>query len=109
MRHWQPVRAIYKIASSTARQLVSRGRPNALRAGMEGSITAHSASVRSLAYRCPARSYFGRVISVHMLYLGDCSTQPLCYNHLKSLNSFPVSLFATKISLTAQVTTNGTS
>src|ERR1700730_18388160 len=92
MRHWQPVRAIYKIASSTARKLVSRGRPNALRAGMEGSITAHSASVRSLAYRCPARSYFGRVISVHMLYLGDCSTQPLCYNHLKSLNSFPVSL-----------------
>src|ERR1700736_4816972 len=93
MRHWQPVRAIYKIASSTARKLVSRGRPNALRAGMEGSITAHSASVRSLAYRCPARSYFGRVISVHMLYLGDCSTQLLCYNHLKSLNSFPVSLF----------------
>src|ERR1700730_18466797 len=92
MRHWQPVRAIYKIASSTARKLVSRGRPNALRAGMEGSITAHSASVRSLAYRCPARSYFGRVISVHMLYLDDCSTQPLCYNHLKSLNSFPVSL-----------------
>src|SRR3984893_12407607 len=92
MRHWQPVRAIYKIASSTARKLVSRGRPNALRAGMEGSITAHSASVRSLAYRCPARSYFGRVISVQMLYLGDCSTQPLCYNHLKSLNSFPVSL-----------------
>src|ERR1700730_15369582 len=95
MRHWQPVRAIYKIASSTARKLVSRGRPNALRAGMEGSITAHSASVRSLAYRCPARSYFGRVISVHMLYLDDCSTQPLCYNHLKSLNSFPVSLLET--------------
>src|SRR5882762_3634053 len=92
MRHWQPVRAIYKIASSTARKLVSRGRPNALRAGMEGSITAHSPSVRSLAYRCPARSYFGRVISVHMLYLGDCSTQPLCYNKLKSLNSFSVSL-----------------
>src|ERR1700730_16996783 len=96
MRHWQPVRAIYKIASSTARKLVSRGRPNALRAGMEGSITAHSASVRSLAYRCPARSYFGRVISVHMLYLGDCSTQLLCYNHLKSLNSFPVSLLEPK-------------
>src|ERR1700737_1267666 len=94
MRHWQPVRAIYKIASSPARKLVSRGPPNALRAGMEGSITAHSASVRSLAYRCPARSYFGRVISVHMLYLGDCSTHPLCYNHLKSLNSFPVSLFS---------------
>src|SRR6266404_5902283 len=92
MRHWQPVRAIYKIASSTARKLVSRGRPNALRAGIEGSITAHSASVRSLAYRCPARSYFERVISVHMLYLGDCAIQPLCYNQLRSLNSFPVSL-----------------
>jgi hypothetical protein len=36
------------------------------------------------------RSYFGRVISVHMLCLADCSTQPLNHNMLKSLNSFSV-------------------
>ncbi len=47
--HGQPVRAIYKIASTIARKSVPRGRPRGLRAGRRGSITAHSASVRSLA------------------------------------------------------------
>src|SRR5512133_2772208 len=37
------------------------------RAGINGSISAHSASFRLLAYRSTARSYFPRVISVHML------------------------------------------
>jgi hypothetical protein len=32
--HWQPVRAIYKIASTTARRSVSRGRPKRLTAGI---------------------------------------------------------------------------
>src|SRR5258707_5046698 len=41
---------------------------------MCGAITAHLASVRSLAYRCPSRSYFRRVISVHILCLDDCFT-----------------------------------
>ena len=43
-------------------------------------------------YRRPARSYFGRVISVHMLCSMDCLTQSRWHNQLKSLNSFPVSL-----------------
>src|SRR5215472_10301815 len=33
-RHWQPVRAIYKIASTMARKSVSRGRPKRLTAGI---------------------------------------------------------------------------
>ena len=33
-RHWQPVRAIYKIASTIARRSVSRGRPKRLTAGI---------------------------------------------------------------------------
>src|SRR6202011_6221410 len=45
-----------------------------LAAGICGSISAHSASVTSLAYRCPSRSYFRRVISVHILCLDDCFT-----------------------------------
>jgi hypothetical protein len=44
-----PVRAIYKIASSTLRNSVARRRPKRLAAGMCGSISTHSASVRSLA------------------------------------------------------------
>src|SRR5262249_35204603 len=60
--------------------------------GICGSISAHSASVRSLAYRCPSRSYFGRVISVHILCLDDCLSQTSCHSRLKSLNPFSVSL-----------------
>src|SRR6266446_1016563 len=92
IRHWQPVRAIYKIASSTARNSISRGRPKGLAAGICGSISAHSASVTLLAYRCPSRSYFRRVISLHIVCLDDCLTQPSYHNRLKSLISFSVSL-----------------
>jgi hypothetical protein len=49
MRHWQPVCAMEKIAFTTSRRLLSRGRPDVAGDGMHGSITAHSASVVSLA------------------------------------------------------------
>src|SRR6267378_509838 len=63
-----------------------------LAAGICGSISAHSASVTLLAYRCPSRSYFRRVISLHIVCLDDCLTQPSYHNRLKSLISFSVSL-----------------
>src|SRR6516165_4501895 len=63
---------MYKIASSTLRNSVPRGRPKRLAGGICGSINAHSASVRSLAERCPSRSYFWRVILLHILCLDDC-------------------------------------
>src|SRR5215469_9869816 len=53
---------------------VPRGRPNSLRTGIKCSINAYSASLRLLASRCTARSYFRRVISVHMLPLLAGST-----------------------------------
>src|SRR5512134_2484445 len=53
------------IASTTARISVSRGRPTRNVAGMCGSISAHSSSVVSLAYRSPSRRCLMRVISVH--------------------------------------------
>src|SRR4029077_13701960 len=64
------------------------GRPKRLRCGNRGSIIAHSASLRSLEYPNPLRSYFERVILVHMLYLVDCLAQPSNHNTLKSRNSF---------------------
>src|SRR5271167_1093949 len=70
------------------RSAVFGGRPNRLRCGRWGEITSHSASVTSLEYRKPFRSYCGRVISVHMWCLADCWTQPLKHNSLKSLSSF---------------------
>jgi hypothetical protein len=48
-RHWQPVEAIYRIASTTNRRLVFLGRPTFEAAGRKGAINRHSASVRSLA------------------------------------------------------------
>ena len=81
------LKAIYKIASSTARSSISRGRPKGLAAGICGSISAHSASVTSLAYSCPSRSYFRRVISVHILCLDDCLLQPSCYDKKWYLSS----------------------
>jgi hypothetical protein len=45
----QPVEPMYMIASMTSRSFVVLGRPIFLRAGMNGSIRAHSRSVRSLA------------------------------------------------------------
>src|SRR5512147_1922390 len=76
------------MASSTARILVSRGRPTRNFAGMCGSISAHSSSVVSLAYRSPSRRYLMRVISVHDI-LGSPSLLTPRQNHkwLESLNS----------------------
>ncbi len=49
--HWQPVAAMYWIASQTARISVRRGRPTFEAGGMYGATRAHSSSVVSLAYR----------------------------------------------------------
>jgi len=48
-RHWQPVEAIYRIASTTDRRFGFLGRPNFEAVGRKGAINVHSASVRSLA------------------------------------------------------------
>jgi hypothetical protein len=48
MRHWQPLEAMYRIASTTARKSVVRGRPPRLAAGSIGEIKAHSRAVKSL-------------------------------------------------------------
>jgi hypothetical protein len=40
---------MYRIASTTARKFVFRGRPSLEGVGMKGAINAHSVSVRSLA------------------------------------------------------------
>src|SRR5512147_1982016 len=55
---------------------------------MCGSISAHSSSVVSLAYRSPSRRYLMRVISVHDI-LGSPSLLTPRQNHkwLESLNS----------------------
>src|SRR6266511_1717126 len=55
---------------------------------MCGSISAHSSSVVSLAYRSPSRRYLMRVISVHDI-LGSPSLLAPRQNHkwLKPLNS----------------------
>src|SRR5512132_3150666 len=63
---------------------------------MCGSISAHSSSVVSLAYRSPSRRYLMRVISVHDI-LGSPSLSAPRQNHkwLESLNSIfghPLSL-----------------
>ena len=67
IRHWQPVGAMQRIASNTSRNRVVRGRPVALRGGIKGAISAHSASVRSLAYLLPARACWRRVSSVRAI------------------------------------------
>jgi hypothetical protein len=48
IRQYYAVRVMYGIAFSTARKVVSHGRPKGLTAGICGSISAHSASFRSL-------------------------------------------------------------
>ena len=48
-RHWQPVRS--KMALTTARKFVVRGRPRGLWAGRMGAISAHASSVKSVSYR----------------------------------------------------------
>ena len=48
-RQGQPERKTYRMAFTTSRRSVVLGRPRACGAGIWGSITRHSASVRSLA------------------------------------------------------------
>src|SRR5665213_2061078 len=73
--------------------MVLRGRPIDERGGMNGSSNAHSASVKSLAYRSPARRYCARVISVQGI-VGSIESSQIRGNHnlLKSLNPFSVRL-----------------
>lgn len=56
--HWQPVPAMYWMAFQTSRSRILRGRPTREGGGMNGSTIAHSASVQSLAYRVPLRTWF---------------------------------------------------
>ena len=69
------------------RTLVSRGRPTRNLAGMCGSISAHSSSVVSLAYRSPSRRYLMRVISVHDIFGSPSLTPRQNHKWLESLNS----------------------
>ena len=61
----------YRMALTTSHSRVVRGRRRVFGGGIEGAIRSHSASLKSLAWRRLARSYCGRVISVHMLCLAD--------------------------------------
>ena len=48
-RHWQPVAAMYKIAFTTVRRSVARGRHIRFLFGINGAINDHSPSVMALA------------------------------------------------------------
>jgi hypothetical protein len=85
MRHWQPVVATYKIASNTSRRCVVRERPVLLCSRTKGSINAHSASVKSLAYLSPSRACWRRVSSVQAMGVQICNqteSQPAEINQL---------------------------
>src|SRR5262245_12806985 len=88
-RHGQPVHSTYRIALTTSRKLVVRGRPIPAGSGITGSIKAHSASVVSLAKRSSSRRYCNRVISVQGMATSLESWQ-IRRNHipLKSLTPF---------------------
>src|SRR5215207_4075476 len=49
-----------------SRQDQRRGRPRVRGSGRSGSISAHSASVKSVSYRKPSRLYCRRVVGVHI-------------------------------------------
>ncbi len=63
-RHWHPVEAIYSTAFTISRRSVLRDRPIRRGDGMNGSISAHPPSIRSLAYRGQSRRYSRRAFSV---------------------------------------------
>jgi hypothetical protein len=69
-------RALAALARTRINQLIAghAGHPNRFVGGNDGAIKFHSSSVRSLAQRRPDRSYWRRVISVHMV----CSL--LCFD-----------------------------
>ena len=56
-RHWHPVLKTYMIPFITSRSSTWRLLPPRLAGGINGSISAHSSSVRSLGYRNALRSY----------------------------------------------------
>jgi hypothetical protein len=74
------------MASTILRSATVRGRPRCGGEGMNGSIKAHSASVRSLASRYPTRQYRCRAISVKAIVSPFVIANELNHNPLKSLN-----------------------
>src|SRR6056297_2479560 len=58
---------VKRIASNTSRKHVVRGRPVGLGGGIKGASSAHSASVKSLAYLSPSRACWLRVSSVQAI------------------------------------------
>ena len=65
-RHWHPVLKTYMIPFITSRSSTWRLLPPRLAGGINGSISAHSSSVRSLGYRNALRSYRPRFFDVHI-------------------------------------------
>src|SRR5678815_29144 len=84
-RHWHPVLKTYMIPFITSRSSTWRLLPPRLAGGINGSISAHSSSVRSLGYRNALRSYRPRFFDVH---IGDPPRiRPPLLNH-KQLTGF---------------------
>src|SRR6185436_5041102 len=84
-RHWHPVLKTYMIPFITSRSSTWRLLPPRLAGGINGSISAHSSSVRSLGYRNALRSYRPRFFDVH---IGDPPRiRPPLLNH-KRLTGF---------------------
>ena len=52
---WHPLRRTYKMALTTSRLAVVRGRPPGVTVGMSGAKTVHAVSVRSVGSRCDIR------------------------------------------------------
>lgn len=81
-----------RIASTTARRSVLRGRLPAFAAGSNGSINAHSRSVRSLGYRNASRLCSTRAVSVQGMRSLHLPTKTVNHNLLVSLNFFSLGL-----------------
>jgi hypothetical protein len=69
IRHWHPVVVMSRIALNTSCRPIVRGLPVALHRGIEGSISAQSASVKSLAYSPPVQECWRRVSWVQAIMI----------------------------------------
>ena len=76
IRHGNPPRSAYRIASNIRRIAHLRGRPTCEAAGRNRSIIAHSASFKALGKASPLRACCARVISVHMSASGLFAKPP---------------------------------
>ncbi len=70
------------MALTSSRNGHAGGRPVDDAGGSSGSKTAHSASVRSLAKRSPARICCARVVAVHMAVFLQLGLDNLLESHL---------------------------